>query len=232
MAIWQRPEPLNPETESAAEAGYVPAMRQLGKYLYESRKPDQAEKWLLAAAEARDAEAMYTLSKLHHDRASRESPDGKAHDLAAASWCRRAAEQGWVPAIWSMRSWADSEEHESWIRKAMETGDPHAPSALAHLLAEEGRTSEAEHWYREESRRPDSIGFHARDYLADFLLRQGRLEEAAQHWRQNAEAGSSAAAHKLAYVLEKLGEIEEADRWRRQADLLRVREREEDEPER
>lgn len=232
MAIWQPPKPLAPETESAAEAGDVPAMRQLGKYLYESRKPGKAEKWLLAAAEAGDAEAMYTLSKLHHDRASRETPYGKAHDLVAASWCRRAAEKGWVPAIRSMRSWADPEEHESWIRKAMETGDPHAPSALAHLLDEEGRTSEAEHWYREVSRRPDYIGFHARDYLADFLLRQGRLEEAAQHWRQNAEAGSSAAAHQLVYVLEKLGDLEEADRWRQQIDLLRAREREEEEPER
>ncbi|GKQ40532.1 hypothetical protein [Streptomyces sp. A012304] len=230
MAIPERPEPLDPAVETAAAAGDVAAMRQLGQYLYACGSADRAEKWLLAAAEAGDAEAMYTLSRVHHDRAVRATPHGRAHDLTAASWCRRAAEAGSVSAIRGMSSWADPGEREFWYREAIRTGDPYAPSSLAGLLAEEGRTAEAEHLYREDTDVPGLIGDFARQELAYLLMRQGRLEEAAGYWTRNAQAGSSEAARQLAGVLEELGRPEEAAVWRGRVDALRAREREDEPP--
>jgi TPR repeat protein len=230
MAIPERPEPLDPGVEAAAEAGDVAAMRQLGQYLYACGSADRAEPWLLAAAEAGDAQAMYALSRVQHDRAVRATPHGEDHDLEAASWCRRAAEAGCVDAIRSMSSWSEPGEREFWLREAIRTGDPYAPSSLAGLLLDEGRTAEAEHLYREDSDVPGHIGHHARQELACFLTWQGRLEEAAGYWTRNAEAGSSVAARHLAGVLERLGRPQEAAVWRGRVDALRAREHEDDPP--
>ncbi|MFE7095205.1 tetratricopeptide repeat protein [Streptomyces erythrochromogenes] len=225
MARPQRPEPLEPWVEPAAEAGDVAAMKQLGQYLYETGSEGNApaEKWLLAAAEAGDAEAMYSLTWVHHDRAVNADPHGKAHDHAAASWCRRAAQAGWIPAIRSMPAYApDQDEREFWLRKAVETGDPWAPSTLAGVLDETGRPSEAEHWYRRAANEPGHEGLSALDSLGDFLLRHGRPEEAAECWKQLAEAGEPAGAWHRAYVLETLGRPEEAATWRQRGDALRA----------
>ncbi|MEV7526728.1 hypothetical protein [Streptomyces sp. NPDC091371] len=228
MAIPKRPEPLEPWVEQAAEAGDVAAMKRLGQYLYQTGSEGNApaERWLLAAAEAGDAEAMYSLTRLHHDRAVNATPHGQAHDLTAASWCRRAAQAGWIPAIQSMDAYAaDQDEREFWLRKAVETGAPWAPSTLADVLDEMGRTSEAEHWYRRAADEPGRIGLSAREYLGDFLLRQGRLEEAAECWKQLAEAGEPAGAWHRAYVLDKLGQSEEAATWRQRGDALQAAKR-------
>ncbi|MEU7038536.1 tetratricopeptide repeat protein [Streptomyces sp. NPDC046237] len=228
MAIPKRPEPLEPWVESAAEAGDVAAMKLLGQYFYEtgSQGSAPAERWLLAAAEAGDAEAMYSLTSVHHDRAVNATPHGKAHSLKAAFWCRRAAQAGWIPAIHSMHAYAaDQDEREFWLRKAVASGDPWAPSNLAHVLDELGRVSDAEHWYSRATREPGGIGLSARESLGDFLLRQGRLEEAAECWRQLAEAGEPAGAWHRAYVLELLGRPEEAAASRQQGDALQAAER-------
>lgn len=237
MAIPQRPEPLEPWVEPAAEAGDVDAMKRLGQYLYEtgSQGNAPAEKWLLAAAEAGDAEAMYSLTSVHHDRAVNAAPHGKAHSLKAASWCRRAAQAGWIPAIHSMHAYAaDQDESEFWLRKAVETGDPWAPSILADVLDKMGRASDAEHWYRRATHETGHIGLSARESLGDFLLRQGRLEEAAECWKQLAEAGEPAGAWHRAYVLKILGRPDEAATWQQHGDALQAakRAREPDFPER
>ncbi|MEU6986494.1 tetratricopeptide repeat protein [Streptomyces sp. NPDC046324] len=231
MAIPKRPEPLEPWVEAAAEAGDVAAMKRLGQYLYAtgSQGNAPAEKWLRAAAEAGDAEAMYSLTSVHHDRAVNATPHGKDHSLKAASWCRRAAQAGWIPAIRSMHAYAaDQDESEFWLRKAVETGDPRAPSNLADVLDEMGRASDAEHWYRRAIQEPGRIGLSARESLGDFLLRQGRLEEAAECWKQLAEAGEPAGAWHRAYVLEILGRPEEAVTWRQQGDALHAARRAEE----
>ncbi|MFD9722537.1 hypothetical protein [Streptomyces sp. NPDC059072] len=228
MAIPKRPEPLEPWVEPAAEAGDVAAMKRLGQYLCRTgSKGDAAsEKWLLAAAEAGDAEAMYSLTRVHHGRAVNAAPHGQDHQLTAASWCRRVAQAGWIPAIQSMPTYAaDQDEREFWLRKAVETGDPWAPLNLAGVLDEMGRASEAEHWYRRAMDDPGPIGLPARDSLGDFLLRQGRLEEAAECWKQLAEAGEPAGAWHRAHVLEKLGRPEEAATWRQQGDALHAAQR-------
>ncbi|MGW6832427.1 hypothetical protein ACWGCI_03330 [Streptomyces sp. NPDC054949] len=228
MAIPKRPAPLDPAIERAAAAGDVVAMRLRGQHLYESDDNGAAEEWLLAAARAGDAEAMYTLSRVHHDRAVNAFPNGKAHDVTAASWCRRAAEAGWVPAIRAMKSWVDLDEREFWLRKAWETGDPHAPYGLAELFEEEGRPSDAEHWYRVACREPGRFGHSARGDLAALLSHQGRFEEAAELLTRNAEEGSSAAAEHLSDVLDELGRVEEAAHWRERIDGLRAAEHEQE----
>ncbi|NSC25542.1 hypothetical protein FM076_32065 [Streptomyces albus subsp. chlorinus] len=220
---------MDPDVEAAAEAGDVVAMRQLGKYLFESRDSEPAEPWLLAAADAGDAEAMYVLSRVHHDRAVRASPHGTAHDSVAGAWCRRAAEAGHVEAIRSMSAWAALDEQEFWFRRAFETGDLFAACQLAGLLEENGRTAEAEHWYREAVHEPGRSGHLTRDHFAHFLMKEGRLEEAARLWRQNAEEGSSEAARQLAGVLVRLGRLKDAFLWRRRIGPLRARERAEEE---
>lgn len=237
MAIPKRPDPLEPWVEPAAEAGDVAAMKLLGQYLYATGSGGNApaEKWLLAAAEAGDAEAMYSLMRVHHHRAVNAAPHGKAHQLKAALWCRRAAEAGWIPAIQSMHAYAaDRDESAFWLRKAVETGDPWAPLNLAHVLDELGQASEAEHWYGRATQDPGGIGLSARESLGDFLLRQGRLEEAAECWKELAEAGEPAGAWHRAYVLGILGRPEEAATWQQRGDALHAAERaqEPDDPER
>ncbi|MEU8773540.1 hypothetical protein [Streptomyces sp. NPDC048606] len=224
MAIPKRPEPLDPQVERAAEAGDVAAMRHVGIHRYESGENAASEKWLLAAAQAGDAEAMYTLSRVHHDRAVSAGLHGKASDVTAASWCRRAAEAGSVDAIRAMRSWAEPDEREFWLRKAVETGDPYAASGLGALLDREGRTAEAEEWHRRAAREPGYHGHKARHELANFLVGQRRLEEAAACLMQNAEEGDSSAARYLGDIYEWLGRADEARSWRLRADVLRAAE--------
>ncbi|MGT2525838.1 hypothetical protein ACU4GG_00415 [Streptomyces nojiriensis] len=137
------------------------AMKRLGQYLYQtgSQGDVASEKWLLAAA-AGDAEAMYSLARVHHGPAVNAAPHGQDHHLMAASWCRRAAQAGWIPAIQSMPTYAaDQDEREFWLRKAVETGDSWAPLNLAGVLDEMGRASEGEHWYRRAMDDPGPIGF-------------------------------------------------------------------------
>ncbi|MFF5809160.1 hypothetical protein [Streptomyces sp. NPDC012746] len=225
MAIPTRPKPLDLSVEPAAEAGDTAAMKQLGQYLYECGDAG-AEKWLLAAAEAGDAEAMYSLVRVHHDRAVNAAPRGEAHHAMATSWCRRAAQAGWIPAIRSMHRFAaEQDECEFWLRKSVESGDPWAPLSLADLLDEMGRAFEAERWYLTAIEDPGYIGLSARDSMGDFLLRQGRLEEAAECWRQLAEAGEPAGAWHRAYVLDRLGRPEEAATWRQRGDAMRAAKR-------
>ncbi|MGW6976940.1 hypothetical protein [Streptomyces sp. NPDC054952] len=207
-------------------------MKQLGKHLHESGCDGAAEKWLLIAVQSGDAEVMDVLWRVHRDRAVNATRHGTAHDATAAVWCRRAAEAGWVAAIRSVSSWAEPDEREFCLRKAVETVGPYAGTSLADLLDEEGRTAEAEQWYRGSCRESGLIGRHARNDLAHLLMRQGRLEEASGYWTTDVEAGSSVAAGLPAGVLERPGRPEEAGLWRRRVDVLRVRERARELPER
>ncbi|MEU7072996.1 hypothetical protein AB0B30_28080 [Streptomyces narbonensis] len=224
MAIPKRPGPLDPAVERAAEAGDVVAMRLRGQHLYASGDNHAAEEWLLAAARAGDAEAMYSLSHVYHDRVFQD----EAHDVTAGAWCRRAAEAKYVPAIRAMSSWVDLDEREFWLRKAWETGDLGAAYDLAGLFEEEGRPSEAEHWYRIACREPGHGGHVARGSWAAYLVYQGRFEDAAELLAQNAGEGSSAAARFLSDVLERLGRTEEAAAWRERVDSLRAAEHEQE----
>ncbi|WP_351235346.1 hypothetical protein [Streptomyces sp. NPDC002133] len=225
--VWGEPDP---NLELAAEAGDVGAMKALGKHLYESHAGlEHAERWLLAAAEAGDHEAMYRLSRVCWDLAVNRHPNGNADEARSADWCRRAAQAGWPEAVRAM-GWTrglSADEREFWLRCAVEGGDLWAMTSLAELAKKRKRLDDAEHWYRMAIAHGVS---YVRTDLAYLLTRQGRLSEAEECVRPEAEAGSARGAWQLADVLKELGRMQEASAWRETYEVLRAREIEESGP--
>ncbi|MEU1203254.1 hypothetical protein ABZ446_44630 [Streptomyces sp. NPDC005813] len=211
--------------ELAAEAGDPAAMRVLGKYLHTAEvdaNQVEAERWLLAAAEAGDLEAMHELSWLYHERAAKQRrPDNQADNAAWLSWCRRAADGGWVDAMRTMALiTADTDEEELWLRRAAGGGARREMLRLADMLAGKGQGAEAEQWYHAAI----AHGLpSARDHLASFLIAQDRPSEAEKYVRAEAEAGSWPAARQLAEALERLGRADEAAEWHARAEALSPR---------
>ncbi|MFI1398631.1 hypothetical protein [Streptomyces sp. NPDC020681] len=219
--LWEEPDP---NLEMAAEAGDVGAMKALGIHLYDSGGSGKlAEKWLLAAAEAGDPEAMYRLSGIYWDRAVNRHPNGGADEVRSADWGRRAARAGWPEAVSAMgvQSGVSAEEREFWLRRAVEAGDLWAMTSLAELAEKHKRLDDAEHWYRMAI---DHGVSYVRPSLSYLLMRQGRLSEAEQCVRPEAEAGSVRGAWQLADVLEQLGRTQEAAAWRERYEALKARE--------
>jgi TPR repeat protein len=222
--LWEEPDP---HLELAAEAGDVGAMKALGRHLYESGgSRELAERWLLAAAEAGDPEAMYRLSGIYWDRAVNSHPNGKSDEARSADWCRRAAQAGWPEAVSAMggKSGISDDEREFWLRRAVEGGDRWAIRSLTWLSERRERPDEAEHWYRM------AIAHGMSDMRTGFsylLMTQGRLSEAEECVRPEAEAGSIRGAGQLANVLQKLDRPQEAAAWRKTYEDLRAREIEE-----
>ncbi|WP_146228934.1 sel1 repeat family protein [Streptomyces sp. NWU339] len=222
--VWGKPDP---NLELAAEAGDVGAMKTLGKHLHESPGGlEHAERWLLAAAEAGDHEAMYHLSEVYWDFAISRRSNGDADKARSVDWCRRAARAGWPEAVRAMgrKSGISGNEREFWLRHAGEDGDPWAITSLAELAEKRKRPEDAEHWYRMAIAHGLSS---VRTDLAYLLMRQGRLSEAEECVRPEAEAGSVRGAWQLADVLEQLGRQQEASAWRETYEALRAREIEE-----
>ncbi|GAA5023343.1 tetratricopeptide repeat protein [Streptomyces siamensis] len=198
MAALKVPGKPDQNIELAAQAGDPAAMRVMGHYLQTALEPHadqvEAERWLLASAEAGDPEAMFNVSWIYHERAV---------DAAWMSWCRRAAEAGCVGAMRAMAViTADTDEEESWLRRAAGGGARGEMLRLADLLTRKRQEAEAEQWYHA----PIAHGLSsARTDFASFLIAQDRPADAEQYVRVEAEAGSWAAARRLAEVLEKLG---------------------------
>ncbi|MFE7749348.1 hypothetical protein [Streptomyces sp. NPDC057428] len=221
--LWEEPDG---NLVLAAEAGDVGAMKAVGKHLYESRSPRDAERWLLGASEAGDPEAMYLLSRIYWNQAVNRHPNGEADKARSADWCRRAAQAGWPAAASAMgtMSGISAEEREYWLRRTAEGGDLWAMTSLAELAERQERPDHAEHWYRVAI---DHGMSHVRTQLSRLLMRQGRLGEAEQCVRPQAEAGSVAGAGQLADVLRELGRTQEAAAWRERYEVRRAREFEE-----
>ncbi|MGY6021657.1 tetratricopeptide repeat protein [Streptomyces spinosirectus] len=226
MAALRVPGKPDQNIELAAQAGDPGAMRVLGQYLHTAPEPhadpEEAERWLLAAAEAGDPEAMHELSWVHQKRSMRKHhPDNQADEAAWMNWSRRAAEAGWVDAMRTMALiTADTDEEESWLRRAADGGARRETLRLADVLTRKGETAEAEQWYHAAIARGVAS---ARHRLASFLIAQDRPAEAEQHLRAEAETGSWAAAGQLAEVLERLGRADEAAEWRARAEALSPR---------
>ncbi|MFI6566175.1 hypothetical protein [Streptomyces sp. NPDC050534] len=224
MAALKVPGKPDQNIELAAQAGDPAAMRVLAHYLQTAPGPnagrDQAERWLLAAAEAGDPEAMHELSWLYQQRSMRKrGADKQADDAAWISWSRRAAEAGWVDAMRTMAFvTADTDEEESWLRRAADGGARRETLRLADVLARKGAAAEAEQWYHTAIAHDVAS---ARQHLASFLIAQDRSAEAEPYVRAEAEAGSWAAARLLAGALERLGRADEAAEWRARAETLK-----------
>ncbi|MEU1508429.1 hypothetical protein [Kitasatospora sp. NPDC005748] len=225
MAAPNVPGMMDPNVKLAAEVGDPTAMRLLGRYFYRVRHEiGLAERWLLAGAEAGDAESMYDLSRFYWDQSANKRPRGQTEEAASEAWCRRAAESGWLPALVSMAN-RDPHEREFWLRGAAEGGAPHSMLELAELLEAKGETAEAERWYRSAI---DQGVPSARPALASLQAGQGRSSEALRCAKEaEDDAKWSGAAGKLADLYHELGHAEEAAEWRAQALALRGREDEE-----
>ncbi|WP_141202851.1 tetratricopeptide repeat protein [Streptomyces griseorubiginosus] len=211
MAAVKAPGKPDQNVELAAKAGDPGAMRVLGQYLQTAPEPYtdrvEAERWLLAAAEAGDPEAMFELAWVFRERAD---------DDAWMRWCRRAAEAGWVGAMGAMAlTTAGTDEEEPWLRRAAGGGARPEMLRLANMLAGKGQATEAEQWYHAAITHGLSS---ARHDLASFLIAQDRPAEAEEHVRAEAEAGSQTAATRLAEALERMGRADEAAEWRTRAE--------------
>ncbi|MFC8433395.1 tetratricopeptide repeat protein [Streptomyces sp. NPDC057253] len=213
MAALKGPGRPDQNIELAAKAGDPGAMRVLGQYLQTAPEPCtdrvEAERWLLAAAEAGDPEAMFELAWVFRERAD---------DDAWMSWCRRAAEAGWVGAMRAMALiTSGTDEEEFWLRRAASGGARPEMLRLANMLAGKGQATEAEQWYHAALTHGLAS---ARHDLASFLIAQDRPAEAETYVKAEAEAGSQAAATRLAEALERLGRVDEAAEWRTRAETL------------
>lgn len=203
----------DPNLVLAAEAGDVGAMKALSNP-YGPGDRQFKERWVLAAAETGDPEAMYRLSDIYLDRAILSSnQNDNAHETKAAHWRRRAALAGWPEAMRAMNGTKgiSVEEREFWLRRAVESGDRPAMVHLADLSQKRERPDDAEHWYRMAIAHGVP---YACSNLSSLLAGQGRLSEAEECVRPEAEAGSALGARQLADVLQKLGRTQEAAAWR------------------
>lgn len=206
----------DPSLERAAEAGDVQAMRTLGKRLAEYR-PEECQtfgvRWLLAAAEAGDPEAMHCLSDFYVRRVWSGAPTDGDDAAQADHWCRLAAEAGWPAAMrsWAVREGASVSEQEVWLRRAVDGGDTFAIVLLGQLAEEQGVFDDAEYWYRLAYDRNES---GAGDRLSNLFRRRGRLSEAVAFFRPGAERGSSADTWQLVIALKEMGREQEAATWR------------------
>jgi TPR repeat protein len=209
MAVPRLVREPDPNLVLAAQAGDVGAMKALAA-CYDPGDRQLHERWVRAAAESGDPEAMYWLSDICLNHALLNK-DG--YEAEAADWLGRAAHAGWPEAmrVMSGARGISAQERELWLRRAAQNGDRPALVDLARWAKRWERLDDAEHWYRMAMahRVP-----YACSELSSLLAGQGRLSEAEECVRPEAEAGSVAAAGQLADVLHKLGRTQEAATWR------------------
>jgi TPR repeat protein len=200
-------------TRRAAEAGYVPAMADLGDALvyrafYEG-PAEEALEWYQRGAEAGDAEAMYSLGA-QFDR------QGQTAD--AEHWFRRAADAGHERARLRVRELSG------------ELDDPFAHyQAQVEEATAEGEGSELDQLRRDfvtiEDDRPDRPLRAAADAgdadamyrLAKCLEERGRRSEGGPWLRRAVDAGDADAMFELGLWTSVNRRDEDAERWYQRA---------------
>ncbi len=124
--------------EMASHQGHVLAQRELGHLLLAkfSDSVGQALQWYQAAAQGGDAVAQWNLSKLllTHARGSEEGDRLRQSYV----WCRRSAEQGFVPAQANLGAMyvrmGKKADARTWLTRAAQAGDAEAQYNLSVLL--------------------------------------------------------------------------------------------------
>ncbi|MGQ0708850.1 MAG: tetratricopeptide repeat protein [Rhodoferax sp.] len=130
--------------ELASHQGHVRAQCELAHLLLAQPADGaaQALRWYQAAAQGGDAVAQWNVSKLLLAHAA--GSDGDAQLRQAYLWCRRSAEQGFVPAQASLGTMyvrmGKPADALAWLTRAAEAGDAEAQYNLSVLL---GASSEA-----------------------------------------------------------------------------------------
>ncbi|MEV8020887.1 tetratricopeptide repeat protein [Streptomyces sp. NPDC086554] len=110
-----------------------------------------------------------------------------------------------------------ADEHtvaEAALRPLVDAGHLAAAFNLAFLLAESGRTDEAEQLYRHAH---DNGHSKAANNLAILLQKAGRADEAEQLYRHAHSNGHPKATHNLAILLADIGRTDEAEAFYRHA---------------
>ena len=92
-----------------------------------------------------------------------------------------------------------------------------AMMALADRFDKQGRSQDAEYWFRQAAACDFILARHAMITLANRAERAGFSAEATHWYRQAALAGDSSTMWILANRLEQAGERAEAEQWRRRA---------------
>ncbi|GGQ03409.1 sel1 repeat family protein [Streptomyces roseolilacinus] len=216
----------------AADAGHPGAAADLGRALAERGEAREAEPYLERAAEAGDAAAATLLGGLLRDRAEgwlRRAADagdldglgllaeqyfgagrvGEAFDL-----CLRAAEKRYAPIAGlygaTLRFMGPEEASDVLLRRAADAGDERWGDGTRRT----GAYEEVVGFFEGDARRD-----HAMDatHLGAVLEGHGDLVWARAWYQKGFELGDAYGAFRMARLLAKEGDEEEAALWMRQA---------------
>ncbi|WP_420310973.1 tetratricopeptide repeat protein [Streptomyces sp. YS-B37] len=218
----------------AAEAGWTESAGRLGRLLVERGEIREAEPFLESAAEAGDDEAATLLGKLLRDRAAKwfrvakevGSPEAahqlgdlllSAGDFDEANDCYLVAERyGYVEGARSSGIFhllVNSREIALvWLTRAAEAGDALAVEMLADMESEPQSLEDARDYFSASDAYPLDNTHHG-----VVVEKLGRLDEARKDYEKGYEVGDAYAAYRLAALLEKQGNAEEAKLWYRKA---------------
>ncbi len=194
---------------TAADAGDLVAMNNLGIFWHRRGDLAQAERWYRPAAVGGNSYAIYNLGAVLAKQGER---------VEAERWTGLAANAGNPDgmALHGALLYQRGElvEAERWYRAAAETGHRGAMVAVGALEDERGELAEAERWFRSAA---DAGATDAMNDLAVLLARRGDAEEAEHWYRTAANSGEPIAMFNLGTMMEERGDLVEAERWYRWA---------------
>ncbi|WP_329553382.1 tetratricopeptide repeat protein [Streptomyces sp. NBC_00696] len=222
----------------AAEAGWTESAGRLGRLLVERGETREAERFLESAAEAGDDEAATLLGKLLRDRAAKwfgaaaelGNPEAARQlgdlflaegELVQAEDCYlRAEEQGYAEVARSSGMLHllcnGPGAAQVWLARAAAAGDGPAAELLAHLGSGPQPLEETRDRFSFSEAYPlDNAHYGV------IQEEQGELAEARKYYEKGYEVGDAYAAYRLAVLLEKQGNGEEAKLWYRKAADMR-----------
>ncbi|MFI5916017.1 tetratricopeptide repeat protein [Dactylosporangium sp. NPDC051541] len=194
---------------AAADAGYTPALVDLGWLCADLDRPADAERWLVESVAAGETRGHLRLGDLYRFRGEL--------DLAAQAY-RQAAAAGEPTGLVGLgllqTIQGEPAEATAWYRKAAELGSGEAMCLLGDDCFDDGRNDEAERLYVKAL----SGGFdRAHLHLGDLYFNRGRFDAARRHYRQAAGAGFGEGFAVLGSMHEQAGEPDRAEQLYRQA---------------
>ncbi|SNX61735.1 TPR repeat protein [Streptomyces sp. TLI_55] len=189
--------------ETAAEAGDGKAAMLLGKVLL-----GQTRRWLEVGAEADDPEAAHLLGDLLL---------GSGEFDEASHWYMKAEQRGHAPVARSSGAYAFLEGWTEiaavYLTRAADAGDTVAADLLK-LVRGEPADHDAEEYFKYHGSR--AYPLDATHYGLVMEMR-GRLDQARAEYEKAYEYGDAYGAYRLAALLDKQGNPDEARTWYRKA---------------
>lgn len=158
------------------------------------------------AAQAGDAQAMYTLGGICFQKQERAE---------AVAWWRKAADQGNVDAMSNLAATlveTDPAEAVTWLTRAAGHGHDLAMHNLGYLAYQRGAIDEALEWYLKAAQR----GYTSSMYNYATLVLKTDFDEADRWLTRAARLGDVGAMRKLATILAER-DPPRAEGWARKA---------------